>query len=179
MVSDDNLFDGAEDHVSARRKWYGRPYTREYKDRQDRMERFLEAFAKTDRITFAADAADVSVGTVHDWKNRDPDFALRFEEARMRYRDDIAAIVNEGATKGFVKTRITKEGDIVEYREVSERMVDLEAKRVDKSYRDRADVQFEAGAIAPVVVVPAKVSFEEYEAQLEARRQKFKDEGKL
>lgn len=176
MATNDDIFDDADEFVSRRRKWYGRPYTREYKDRKDRMDRFLEAFEETDAITMAADAADVSVGTVFDWKNRDQEFALRFEEARMRYRDKIAGQVRKGALTGFTKTKIDKDGCVHEYEEVSERMVELEAKRVDKSYRERSDVEV-IGGITPVVVVPAQMTLEQWVAEAEKLRDQYKDKG--
>jgi len=62
---------------------------------QVRQRIFLDKFAAVGLLTPSADAAGVSLRTVNEWLDQDPDFREAFNEAKLRFRDRLEeTIVN-------------------------------------------------------------------------------------
>ena len=132
-----------------------------YKFDLDAQRRAVEAWADLGRQSVAAGAAGVSVFTIKNYIRYDPDFAEAWEEARMVYRDKIQAEVYRRGVVGYLKPivstlrRRTEDGveivkEIVGHETVlSDRMLELEAKRVVPEYRDRQEpaVQVNTGVL--------------------------------
>ena len=134
----------------------------------DAKERFLIHFAETDQLGASAKAAGVCMQTVRDHADNDPDFAEAMVEARETYRDYIRSHVHDFAVLGKDKPIIskTKEGtEIIGHETVwFPAVLQMEAKRVDPSYRENApstNIQVNTG----VLLAPGPQSPEDWIAE--------------
>lgn len=73
----------------------GRNYTPE--ERQEIMIRFLKYYSKTGVMTYSADRAGTTVGTIKLWLEKFPKFAQKVEEMRERFVDDLEMVAIERA----------------------------------------------------------------------------------
>lgn len=131
----------------------------------------------------SAEVTGVSRQCVQDHRENDPDFDEAVGEAIETYRDYIAANVRERATVGDLKPIFFKGARVIEpildengvqqedaegkprwrYAEVyerSDRMLELEAKRVDPTYREKTTIDLQ-GTGGGVLLAPAGVTPEE------------------
>lgn len=114
----------------------------------DRMEVFCAEFAKHSRMTVAAKAVGIHVGTAHSMLKSNPLFAAMLDEAKAIYKDRILEAVYQRAVEGIDEPIIggVNRDSIVAYKKVySDRLLELEAKRVEPGYRDRAGVEINTG----------------------------------
>ena len=129
-----------------------RPSGVPYKFDDGARHRFLEELAYSGRIYLAAEAANVCGRTVYRLRQADEDFAELCQQALDRYRDKVAAEVRRRGIEGWLEP-VYQQGQFVGYKMVySDRMLELEAKRVDPSYRDRQQVDM--NVTGGVMVVP-------------------------
>ena len=120
----------------------------------DAMRRFCEEYAKHNLVTKAAKAADVNVSTVRTYLKTNPAFEEMVSEAKMIYRDKIVETVYERAVTGLEEPIIggMARDQVVAYkRTYSDRLLELEAKRVEHGYRDKGGVEINTGGGVLVV----------------------------
>lgn len=122
-----------------------------------RREEFLAALERTGNLTEAAKAVGIARRTVYTVAEGDKKFAAQIAEAREVYVDKVRSKIRELGVDGYQKP-IWYQGAIVGHETVySERLLELEAKRVDPSYRDKAaDVQVGVSVTTGVLVVPQR-----------------------
>lgn len=120
-------------------------------------EAFLEHYAMTGCINDAAVIAGVSEATVWNHVKYDIVFSSHFREAQSSYRDLVVTEVRRRAIHGVVKAK-WHEGRIVGHEVTySDRLLELEAKRVEPAYRESGttvNVSNVANAQAAVVGKP-------------------------
>ena len=129
-------------------------------------QKFLKKFAETGRLFEAARAADVTPNTIRNHLGYDPDFAESYENAKLRYREDVVhktvhKVAIEGVLEPIIGGRF-KDEVVAHKRVYATNILAMEMKRVDPSYRDRTeiDVTVKRG----VLVMPAKMSEEDWDA---------------
>ena len=130
---------------------------------------YLKEFAEHGRKKHAADAAGVSLHTVRNHLKNDPEFSKAHDEAADSYRDSfVEHAIGDLATKGIPVMAATKEGDVYEQRrDYPIRLIELELKRIDPSYRDKQEVEISGGG--GVLVVPAAMTPAEWVADQERK----------
>lgn len=119
-----------------------------YKFDMDKMEVFCTEFAKHSRMSVAARAVGITVSTVYSMLKSNPIFVAMVEEAKAIYKDRILEAVYERAVEGIDEPIIggINRDSIVAYKKVySDRLLELEAKRVEPAYRDKAGVEINTG----------------------------------
>ena len=144
---------------------------------------YLAALRKHGRKGLACEAAGVSIRTVLDHRDNDPDFDEAVSAALDTYSDFIAGHVKDAGTVGDLKPIFHQGVRVVEpilnedgvplldakgnpryqYAEVYEksyRMLELEAKRVDPTYRERSTIGVE-GLGGGVLLAPAGITPEQ------------------
>lgn len=114
--------------------------------------KYLNALAETGRHVCAAAAVGLHAATVSRYRDANPSYEA----------DCIAAIeVYHGWIYNQIKQRI---------QDGSDRILELEAKRVDGSYRDKPLVDINVNAdVGGVIVAPAQKSPEQFMLELQAR----------
>lgn len=138
----------------------------------DRQQRFCQAYSRHGRKKQAAEEAGVSLATVQRYLSADPVFKDMFAEAAETYRDHIAEEVYRRAVTGIDKPIIGGQfrDEIIGHEKVySDRLLELEAKRVDPSYRERGsgiDISVKEGGV--LVIGTPQQSLDDWE-------NKFKD----
>lgn len=137
----------------------------------DAKTRFLEVFAETGRITHAAAAAGVTAATVRRHFKKDQAFMEASEEAKGDYRDTIMEAVYMHAVEGVEEDVLGgqfKDRVVTTKRVWDTRLLAIEAKRVNPEYRETGvSVNVNLG----VLVVPAKMSIDEWEANVNKTRE--------
>lgn len=142
----------------------------------DAMRRFCEAYAGHNLITKAAQAAGVSITTVRNHLKTNPMFEEMVTDAKMIYRDKIVETIYERAITGIEEPIIggVARDQVVAYKRVySDRLLELEAKRIEHGYRDKGGVEINTGG--GVLVVQAgnmdEGSWEEKYGKLEGPKE--------
>lgn len=165
-------------HLTKHPRSWGEPFKEDQKNRPARMARFLEAFAQTGRVTHSARYAGVDRGTVYDWKKRDPEFARQWEEAEGEYKDGLMAELHRRGVIGVKKfAGVSKDGKVYFDIVASDRLFELELKRVEPAFRDRFDVTSGDAAISGVLIVPPAVTLDQFVEEAEKLRRKFQEKG--
>ena len=134
---------------------------------------FCEEYAKHNLMTKAAAVAGVNPSTVRNHLKTNPMFEEKVAEAKAQYRDKIVETVYERAVTGIEEPIVGGMGrdTIIGYKRVfSDRLLELEAKRVEHGYRDKGGVEINTGS--GVLVVQAgnmdEASWEEKYGAMEA-----------
>jgi hypothetical protein len=134
---------------------------------------YLAAIAEHGRKGDAAKAAGVSLQTVNNHLENDPDFLAAFEAARISYRDKVVSHAANLALEGIPRKRLDKEGNTIEeWREYPVRLVELELKFVEPEYREKQvlDVNAAGGVlVAPATVTPTEWAAAQAKANAEKR----------
>lgn len=128
-------------------------------------ELFLAAFADNGRKKHAAMAAGVSVLTVTNHCKNDPDFAQAYDEAQAEYRDKfVAKAIEDLAFKGIPIHKVNHvTGEVFEERrDHPVRLLELELRRIDATYRDKQEINLTG--VGGVLVVPAGMTPSEWVA---------------
>lgn len=149
---------------------------------------FLEILQNTGLKGVAAEAAETTTETVRRHLKNDPDFKEAYDAAWSMYTDSIRHEVQRRGAKGVLRplyhsgrrqldvvadedgnAKRDKNGDVIlvpaSILEFSDRLLELEAKRVDPEYRDKATVDMTN--IGGVIVAPADMTPEEWVAREE------------
>jgi hypothetical protein len=132
----------------------------------DRQTRFCEEFAKHGRKKQSADVAGVSIATIQRYLSADPIFKDMFAEAQATYRDHVAEEVYRRGVTGIEKPIIGGQfrDEIICYEKVySDRLLELEAKRVDPGYRDRGNIDIAVKEGGVLVIANNKTSLDDWE----------------
>jgi transposase-like protein len=120
----------------------------------DLMQRFCVDYSQHTQVTRAAKAVGVTPNLIYKTIKSNPIFAEMVNDAKMIYRDKIAEAVYIRAVEGVDEPIIGGMGrdQIVTYKKVySDRLLELEAKRVDHGYRERGGVEINTGGGVLVV----------------------------
>lgn len=125
-----------------------------YKFDRDAMKRFCEEFARSSLWSVAAEVAGVDQATVRSYLKTNPLFQEMVEDAKAIYRDKIVRAVHERAVEGIQEPLLggRERNQVVGYKRVySDRLLELEAKRVEHSYRDKGGIEINTGGGVMVV----------------------------
>jgi hypothetical protein len=117
---------------------------------------FCEHLAILGRMSHAARAVGVSIRTVRFHEKNNPDFAEMKAEAELEYRDRIAAEVYRRAVEGWEVPIVGgrwKDEVVAHERKFSDRLLEMEAKRVDSGYREKQTISM--GQQGGVIVINA------------------------
>lgn len=124
---------------------------------------YLEEYAKHGLKGRAAEAANVTLGCVYNHRKNDPVFAEMEEAAWQARCDAVRGSIEADALEGFDRKHY-KDGELIKEEKVYETPIRLAMlKRHDPEYRDKLDVNM-SGAGGGVLVVPMRLSMEEWEA---------------
>lgn len=121
---------------------------------KDMMQSFCASYSTHNLVTKAAKDAGVSISTVRTYLKTNPMFLEMVEDAKAIYRDKIVETVYERAVTGIDEAIIGGMGrdQVVAYKRVySDRLLELEAKRVEHGYRDKGGVEINTGGGVLVV----------------------------
>lgn len=144
----------------------------------DKMKVWADTFAKTGRKTDACKAAGVALITVTEYIQTDPFFQNLYNNAKEVYRDTVAKEVYRRAIEGVDKAVIGgqfKDQIVHIEKQYSDRLLELEAKRVDPSYREKAtgiDVNVKQGGVLVIAQTSDKINVEDWESQFSAVERK-------
>jgi len=129
---------------------------------------YLEHLARTGLKGRSALVAGVCARTVGTHLENDPDFAEAYEEANDAYRDKFVDHATTLAHDGIQVTKYDKDGNVIEERkDYPIRLIELELKRVEPTYRDKQQIDLNTNH-AGVLVAPAEMTPEAWIAQQEA-----------
>ena len=125
---------------------------------------YLDDLARFGRKKMSATAAGVNMSTIQDHRKNDDHFAQAEVEALETYKDRVRQAVYEYGVTGMLEPVFGGKfkNQIVGYKRiVSPAVTILEAKRVDETYRERAqlDVNHKGG----VLLIPTGMSSDEWE----------------
>lgn len=116
---------------------------------------YLTALADHGMKGRAAAAAGVSMQTVNDHAENDPDFAVGRDQALEAYRDKFVDHATNLAYDGILVKKYNKEGALIEERkDYPIRLIELELKRVEPGYRDKQTIDLNTTG-GGVLVAPA------------------------
>lgn len=119
------------------------------------MMRFCVEYQKHNLLTRAAKVVpEVSVHAIRHHMKNNPMFQVMIDEAKMIYRDKIVETVYQRAVEGVDEPIIGGMGrdQIITYKKVySDRLLELEAKRVEHGYRDKGGLEINTGGGVLVV----------------------------
>jgi len=121
---------------------------------KDLMQRFCEYYAQHNLLSKAAAQVGISPKTVALHRKNNPMFQEMIDEAKLRYRDKIAETIYERAVTGVEEPIIggmARDQVVAHKRVYSDRLLELEAKRVDHAYRERGGVEINTGGGVLVV----------------------------
>lgn len=187
--------------------WRQKLAERRIKFDDDQKHIFLREYAATGLKCRSAEKATVSLLTINNHIDNDPDFAEAVDEALQTYRDSVVQEVNRRGKVGVLKPVYNKDGRVYEpvydertgqmqrrsvtvevkdpktgeirqeerdelvmvpafIREFSDRLLELEAKRVEPTYRDKSTIDLNTAG-GGVLVAPAGMTPEQWIANAE------------
>lgn len=130
----------------------------------DQKKVYLEVLAETGLKGKAARAAGVALSTVQGHRKNDPIFAEQEEDAWQARCDFVRGNIEKDAVEGHERTYFDKEGNVTREERVYETQIRaMMLKRHDPEYRDKLDMNV-TGAAGGVLIIPARLSMEEWEA---------------
>lgn len=139
----------------------------------DQKKVYLDQLAKHGLKGRAAKEAGVSMQSVRNHAENDPDFAEARDLAVEAYRDKFVDHATTLAFEGEVHRQYDKDGNLLsEKRVFPVRLIELELKRVEPAYRDKQtiDLTTQGGG---VLVAPAEMTPQEWiEQQRQANEEK-------
>jgi hypothetical protein len=114
--------------------------------------KFLQVYAETGRLTYAAECALACGQTVRDHLVKDPEFAAAFEDAKNQFGDKLQAEINRRALEGLQEPVYNfRTNEIIDtVTKYSDRLLELASKRYVPEYRDKTQVDVN---ITPGVLV--------------------------
>lgn len=127
----------------------------------DQKEIFLDHYAENGRKCDAATAAGVSLRTVNNHIENDPDFEEGFDAARAAFTDKVVNHHHKLVFEGEIHKKFNKDGELIEERHVYPiRLVELELKRREPAYRDKQEIDLNHGG--GVMIAPADMTPEDW-----------------
>lgn len=120
------------------------------------QQEFCQHLAILGRYSHAARAVGVSNTTIKFHEKNNPDFGEMVAEAQQEYRDRIAAEVYRRAVEGWDVPIVGgqwKDKVVAHERKYSDRLLEMEAKRVDPGYREKQTLN--VGQHGGVIVINA------------------------
>ncbi len=154
--------------------WRRKLSTNQLKFDDAAKEIFLAVFATHGRKKDAATAAGVGFLTVNNHIKNDPFFAQAYDEALMEYRDKfVAKAIGELAYEGILIEKKIGEEVIETKRDYPIRLIELELKRIDSTFRDKQEVNLTGGG--GILVVPAGMTPAEWVADQERKNEARKN----
>jgi hypothetical protein len=128
---------------------------------------FIKVFSETGRLFEAANAADVSTGTVRNHLTADPEFEEAYERAKAYYREQVVhKVVQKVALEGVLEPIVGgkfKDEVVAHKRVFATNILAMEMKRVDPGYREKAEV--DVNMRGGVLIMPATIPEEEWIAK--------------
>ena len=133
---------------------------------------FLAEYAKHGRMETSAKAAGVSGLTVHRHMAQDDDFAEACLAAEYTYRDRLIEHHQNLVFEGTEKENYDRNGNLTNRETIYPiRLIELELKKHDQSYRDKREVDVKV--TGGVLVAPATVdSIEDWERKFSKEKEK-------
>lgn len=162
--------------VADQRNWRVKLLASRIKFDDRAKEIFLRDFADHGRKKEAANVAGVSLLTVTNHCKNDPDFAQAFDEAQAEYRDKfVKRAIDEIAYQGIAINKVNPfTGDVYEERrEHPVRLLELELRRIDPTFRDKHEISLTGGG--GILVVPAAMTPAEWVADQEKKNEARKN----
>lgn len=137
--------------------WRKKLQTSRIKFDDEQKDIYLKHLAETGLKGASANKVGVSLLTVKNHRENDPDFMDAYEQALEDYRDRVVDHHTNLIFEGELKKRYNKDGDLVEEtRTYPIRLIELELKKVDPSYREKQ--QIEVAHAGGVLVAPAEMT---------------------
>ena len=148
--------------------WRRQLQTARLKFDDDAKEVYLAHLSKHGLKKYAAMAAGITIVTVNNHKENDPEFGEAVIEAMEIYHDGFMDHAMTLAREGVEVKRFNKNGDIVEERrDYPIRLIELELKRIEPGYREKQTIDLNhAGG---VMIAPAELTPEEWIKQQEEK----------
>lgn len=139
---------------------------------ENSKKKFLEVYAETGRLTFAAECAHACGQTVREHLAKDPEFAAAFEDAKQQFGDKLQAEINrralEGVDEPVYNFRTNELVDTV--KKYSDRLLELASKRYVPEYRDKTtDININQPGVL-VVTSEGGMSAEEWAQRFAKKR---------
>ncbi len=162
--------------VADQRNWRVKLLASRIKFDDRAKEIFLCDFSGHGRKKDAASAAGVSLLTVTNHCKNDPDFAQAFDEAQAEYRDKfVKRAIDEIAYQGISIKKVNPfTGEVYEERrDHPVRLIELELRRVDPTFRDKQEISLTGGG--GILVVPAAMTPAEWVADQEKKNEARKN----
>ena len=108
----------------------------------DRKAAFLAAFVVTASVSAAAEAAEMDRGQHYEWLRSDPDYALRYAEARLQAGDQLEGSASERAMVGVFEPNVFQGRFIYPQEEyvVKEAVLDKRGRVIEEEERATRDV---------------------------------------
>ena len=162
--------------VADQRNWRVKLLASRIKFDDRAKEIFLRDFANHGRKKESASAAGVSLLTVTNHCKNDPDFAQAFDEAQADYRDKfVKRAIDEIAYHGISIKKVNHvTGEVYEERrDHPVRLLELELRRVDPTFRDKQEISLTGGG--GILVVPAAMTPAEWVADQEKKNEARKN----
>lgn len=127
---------------------------------------YLAELAKHGMKGTAAEAAGVCPRLVRDHLKNDPDFAEKRDRALEKFRDKVISHHHKLLFEGEIHKTYNKDGDLIGEKHVYPiRLIELELKRQEPSYRDKQTIDLHA--TGGVLVAPAEQTPEDWIKQQE------------
>ena len=130
---------------------------------QERMEQFLELYAKTGVINKTAELLAIGVSQIKDARQRDKEFAAAFDEATERYVDSLKEEAHRRAVEGIdrpIVGRVGKDEDgVITYERVYSDKLLVELLRSKSTDFRQSNIPPAVAAVAAqggVLVLPVR-----------------------
>ena len=129
---------------------------------------FLEHFAKTCNQAKSCELANINVNTVYEKRKADPEFEIRYQEAKARGWDVMEEIARKRAYTGYKEPVFYKGKKVAEVEKVSEPLMMFLLKgNKPETFRDRVETTLTNVSAGPSRL--HKLTEEELEAELQRR----------
>lgn len=151
--------------VADQSKWRKEIQPNRLKFDDNMKSRYLHELAQHGRKGDAALAVGVSLLCVRNHLKNDPDFEAAAEAALEAYRDKVVAHVQKLALEGTLVRKFDAKGNVIEEKqEYPIPLIMMEAKRVEKDYREKTtgvEINVDPDKTG-VLVVPSKLTQDEW-----------------
>lgn len=122
---------------------------------------YLDRVAETGCLSRSAVDVGLRPGSVNKWRETDEEFEAGVQESLELYRDSLRAEIRRRGRDGYdepLTHKGEKTGQTV--KKYSDKLLELEAKRHDPTYRDRVTVDANVkGGVLVVAPIPTEEEF--------------------